>query len=70
MKKKASLPNIQALAEQYAREVRLRTELGDARAEYHAQAPKIMAYKLLIDSGLTPKEAIAEFQRVLEGLTL
>jgi hypothetical protein len=60
------LTTVRELSRQYAKEVRARKDLGDSLAEYHSKRPKIEAYKLLIDSGLTPKQAVAEFQRILQ----
>jgi hypothetical protein len=38
-----------------------REQLGDRNAPYHAQEPKVRAYKLLIDCGFGPKQAIKIF---------
>lgn len=61
----ALLLTVRELSQEYARDVQARKDLGDTHAEYHAQLPKVRAYKLLMDTGLTPKQAIAEFQRIL-----
>jgi len=52
------------LANEYTRDVLARREVGDSKAEYHAQRPKVKAYAALIHAGLTPREAIAYFRSV------
>lgn len=54
------------LARDYVKDVKLRKELGDSHAEYHAQQPKVEAYRILLDEGYTVKEAIAIFNRIAE----
>lgn len=52
------LEEVRELMNKFRRDVELRKELGDSNAEYHSREPKIRAYKLLLDEGLTPKEAV------------
>jgi hypothetical protein len=58
---------VRALAREYANDVRVRRAAGDAKAEYHAQLPKVKAYGALIHAGLTAREAIEYFRGVSEG---
>lgn len=57
------------LASAFAEDVKLRKALGDSHAEYHAQAPKVEAYKLLLDAGYGPKAAVEIFGKALEENT-
>lgn len=54
-----------ALAEEYVKDVKARRAFGDFRPEYHAQKPKVEAYKLLLDEGLSSRKAVAYFRHVL-----
>ena len=59
------------LVDKYRRDVAARRQLGDEHAEYHAQLPKVCAYKLLMDRGMTAKQAVEEFAKLLkEGVEL
>jgi hypothetical protein len=57
---------VRALAREYADDVRARRRLGDAKAEYHAQLPKVKAYGALIHAGLSAREAVDYFRSVSE----
>lgn len=56
---------IVALALQYRDEVRERKAFGDSKAEYNSQNPKIQAYLLLMELGLSANEVVNEFNRIL-----
>ena len=58
--------HVRALAREYALEVYDRRRLGDDKAKYHAQRPKVKAYGALMRAGLTPREAINYFRSVSE----
>lgn len=59
---------VRRLAIEYREDVLVRRRLGDKHAEYHAQNPKVDAFKLLLDAGRTPSETVREFERVLATL--
>lgn len=61
----ADLFEIERLAEAYAKDVAARRRLGDANAEYHARAPKVEAYRLLLEAGYSVKETVEIFRRVV-----
>jgi hypothetical protein len=52
------------LAQEFQKNVQARLTIGDAQAEYHAQNPKNEAYKLLLECGLTAKEAVTYFTKI------
>ena len=56
------------LARAYRDDVAARTKVGDKRAEYHAQEPKVEALRLLLVAGLTPKAAVNAFETILREL--
>ena len=58
--------HVKALAREYARDVQARRRLGDTRAEYHAQLPKVKAYGALINAGMTAREAVDYFREISE----
>ena len=60
--------SIRVLVLGYLDEVKHRTKLGDSNAFYHSSAWKIRGYKLLMDSGYTPKGAIAAWRAVEAAL--
>lgn len=49
-------------------DVEARLAAGDKRAEYHAQRPKVDAYRLLMAQPMSPKEAVATFKRISENV--
>lgn len=55
-----------ALAGEYVRDVKARRALGDHKAEYHAQRPKVQAYGALMRAGLTPRQAVDYFRSISE----
>jgi hypothetical protein len=59
---------IAELAEEYVKDVAARRQLGDENAEYHAREPKIEAYRLLLETGYSAKEAIEVFKQIAESL--
>lgn len=61
------MARIRELAREYARDVAARKALGDSHAEYHAQHPKVKAYRLLIETGLKPKAAVERFKEILQS---
>ncbi len=64
------LTEIKELARDYCEQVRARRTLGDSKAEYHSREPKIRAYKLLMDQGRAPRDAVDTFADIcarLEG---
>jgi hypothetical protein len=63
---KRALPRaVHRLACEFKAEVAHRRALGDRHAEYHAQRPKTRAYKLMLDAGLSPRELVKRFARIL-----
>ena len=62
------LAAVAVLAEAYAKDVAARRQLGDANAEYHARAPKVEAYRLLLEAGYSVKETVEMFKRITEEL--
>ena len=65
MAKRALPREVHRLACEFKTDVQHRRALGDRQAEYHAQRPKVQAYKLMLDAGLRPREAVKRFARIL-----
>lgn len=56
------------LARDYAGNVALRKAAGDYAAEYHAQRPKVRAYKLLMVDGLNARQVVDYFAKLLKEI--
>jgi hypothetical protein len=56
------------LARAFAADVKARAAVGDLRAEYHAQRPKVRAYSLLMADGIGPRAAVDAFKKLLTAI--